>query len=165
MLARRWYQCRNQIQKLTCAQPQFNRSLLLLLLLRPVPLQRRTRQPVAHLRPPPAHTSRSPANIGRAQYRNSRSRPALSCAATRTPACTEKPTLCPHPCITATVSLLSNPRRSISPSTRCLTRACTRSAQASSACAPRKASPWRPCATTPSSMHKCKCTCAFSLRC
>ena len=87
MLARRWYQCRNQIQKLTCAQPQFNRSLLLLLLLRPVPLQRRTRQPVAHLRPPPAHTSRSPANIGRAQYRNSRSRPALSCAATRTPAC------------------------------------------------------------------------------
>ena len=51
MLARRWYQCRNPIQKLTCAQPQFNSSLLLLLLLRPVPLQRRPRQPVAHLRP------------------------------------------------------------------------------------------------------------------
>ncbi len=50
MLARRWYQCRNPIQKLTCAQPQFNRSLLLLLL-RPVSLRRRPRQPVAHLRP------------------------------------------------------------------------------------------------------------------
>ncbi len=49
MLARRWYQCRNPIQKLTCAQPQFNRSLLLLL--KPVPLQRRPRQPVAHLHP------------------------------------------------------------------------------------------------------------------
>ena len=49
MLARRWYQCRNPIQKLASAQPQFNRSLLLLL--KPVPLQRRPRQPVAHLHP------------------------------------------------------------------------------------------------------------------
>ena len=49
MLARRWYQCRNPIQKLASAQPQFNRSLLLML--RPVPLQHRPRKPVAHLRP------------------------------------------------------------------------------------------------------------------
>ena len=49
MLARRWYQYPNPIQKLTCAQPRFNRSLLLLL--RYVPLQRRPLQPVAHLRP------------------------------------------------------------------------------------------------------------------
>jgi len=50
MLARLWYQCRNPIQKLACAQPQFNSSLLWLLR-RPVPLQRRPRLPVAHLRP------------------------------------------------------------------------------------------------------------------
>ena len=42
-------------------------------------------------------------------------------------ACTENPPLCPHPCITPTVSLLSIPRRSNSPSTRCRTAACTRS--------------------------------------
>ena len=127
MLARRWYQCPNPIQKLTFAQPHFNRSLLLLL--RHVPLQRRPLQPVAHLRP--AHTSRSPANIGRAQYRNSRSRPALSCAATRT-RMHRKSTAVPHPCIAATVALLSNPRISNNPSTRCLTSAYTRSTQASS---------------------------------
>ncbi len=67
----------------------------------------------------------------------------------------------PHPCIAATVALLSNPRRSNSPSTRCRTSTCTRSTQASSACAPRKASPCRPGATTHSSMHKCNRKCAL----
>ena len=33
----------------------------------------------------------TPSHIGRAQYRNSRSRPARSGAATRSPTCTEKP--------------------------------------------------------------------------
>ncbi len=41
------------------------------------------------------------------------------------------------------------------------TAACARSAQASSTRAPPNTSPCRPCATTPSSMHKCKCTWAF----
>ena len=39
---------------------------------------------------------------------------------------------------------------------------CTRSTQASSTCAPRNTSPDRPRATTPSSAHRCICTCAFS---
>ena len=47
MLAWRRYQCRNPIQKLACAQPQFNHPLQP----RPVPLQRRPRQPLAHLPP------------------------------------------------------------------------------------------------------------------
>ena len=76
-----------------------------------------------------------------------RSCPALSYAATRTPACTEKPPLWPRPCITAAISMLSNPRHSNSPSTRCRTSPCTRSTQDSSTCAPRNASPCRPCAT------------------
>ena len=89
--------------------------------------------------------------------------PALYCAPTRMPACTAKPPLCPLPCINSNVSLPSNPRRSNSPGTRCLTSACTRSTQASSTCAPRNASPCRPGTTTPSSMHKRKCTYAFSV--
>ena len=74
-----------------------------------------------------------------------------------------KPPLWPRPCITAAISLLSSPRHSNSPSTRYSTSACTRSTQASFTCAPRKTSACRPGATTPSSMYKCKCTCAFSV--
>ena len=39
----------------------------------------------------------------------------------------------------------------------------TASAVVNFQCAPRNTSPCRPCATTPSSMHKCKCMCAFSV--
>ena len=99
--------------------------------------------------------------LSKLRSRSSRSCRALSCAATRSPACTENPPLCSHPCINPTVSLLSNPRRSNSPSTRCRTAACTRSTHASSTSALRNTSPYRPCATTPSSMHRCKCTSAF----
>ena len=88
--------------------------------------------------------------------------PALSYAATRTPACTEKPQLWPRPCVTAAISMLSNPRHSNSPSTHCRTSPCTRSTQDSSTCAQRNASPCRPGTTTPSSRHKCKRTCAFN---
>ena len=48
-----------------------------------------------------------PAATRRSWIRAHEQRLTLSCAATRTPACTERPPLCPRPCITATVSLLS----------------------------------------------------------
>lgn len=42
----------------------------------------------------PVSRNRSSAKAGRAQYRNSRSRPSRSCASTRTSASTEKPPPC-----------------------------------------------------------------------
>ena len=76
-------------------------------------------QPVAHASPPAAHTSCSPAIIGRAQYRSRRSRLTRSGASIRTAACTENPPRCQQLYITATISLLTKPRRTNSRNTRC----------------------------------------------
>lgn len=85
-----------------------------------------------------------------------------SCDAIRPPARMENPPLCPQPCITATIFLLTKPCSKNSRDARCRTATSKHSTQAAFTCAARKASPCRPGAITISSMHKCKCMYAFN---
>lgn len=85
-----------------------------------------------------------------------------SCDAIRPPARMENPPLCPQPCITATIFLLTKPCGKNSRDARCRTATSKHSTQAAFTCATRNASPCRPGAITISSMHKCKCMYAFN---